>query len=125
MRFALKSWSALTLHAAATAKGLVASAGWVPFDGVRIVGGVTYSHTFGNRVTFHLGASLGALVKLLGAPSPRVLLGSVLQLGARPLPLVQVHLNPAWTFDVHAGLMVQQGSAELTGHLMLGVTHVF
>ncbi len=56
---------------------------------------------------------------------PQVSLGSVQYVGLRRLPLVQVELGPAWTFDVYASIAYGLRDRHIADEYVLGVTHLF
>ncbi len=60
---------------------------------VSVLGGVSVTHTVREVISFNIGVSgsSGATLKLGGS-----------HVGFRPLPLVQVHLTPAWSVDLDA-----------------------
>jgi hypothetical protein len=92
---------------------------------------VGYAWTIGGLVSLHPG--IGARAGLhLGGPEPRpgelpreLVFGSVLSLGYRSLPLVQVHVAPSFSLDAHAAWNIDLATGEVRDCYLAGFTWNF
>jgi hypothetical protein len=91
-----------------------------------------YTLTLGNVVSFHpgLGASFpigfeGVEPSRTEQTSASLLLGAVLSLGYRQLPLVQVHLSQGFALDAHATWSIDLRTGDVRDRYLAGFTWSF
>ena len=91
-----------------------------------------YTWTLGNVVSFHpgLGASFpigfeDAASSPTQQSSSSLLLGAVLALGYRQLPLVQVHLTQSFALDAHATWSIDLRTGDVRDRYLAGFTWSF
>ncbi|RLB52937.1 MAG: hypothetical protein DRJ42_13435 [Deltaproteobacteria bacterium] len=91
-----------------------------------------YSHTLAEVVTLSLFAGYSqALIHEGGAPTGRgewrvrVVLGSVMDLALRTVPLIKVHLGDVVSLDGHAAIEYDFATESVEETYMLGATFVF
>jgi hypothetical protein len=97
-----------------------------------LLGTAGYTWTIRRAVSVHLGAGIAGDVGFVEsvphtivAASPTVIFGSVLSLGYRPLPLLQVHLSPTFSLDAYAAWSVDVRSGSVRDRYLAGVTWSF
>jgi hypothetical protein len=97
-----------------------------------LVGTAGYAWTIRRSVSIHLGAGITRDVHLgepvsyvLVAASPTLLIGSVLSIGYQPLPLVQVHLSPAFSLDAYASWGINLRNGSVHDQYLAGVSWSF
>lgn len=98
----------------------------------RVMSTLGYTWTLGNVVSFHpgLGASFPiGFEDVASSPtqqsSSSLLLGAVLALGYRQLPLVQVHLTQSFALDAHATWSIDLRTGDVRDRYLAGFTWSF
>jgi hypothetical protein len=91
-----------------------------------------YAWTIQNIVSFHAGAAIMGDVPfgsreavIIKAAAPTIAFGSVLSLGYRPLPLVQVYVSRRLSLDAYASWAVDLRSRDVLDRYLAGLSWTF
>ncbi|MGC4120955.1 MAG: caspase family protein [Myxococcales bacterium] len=120
--------NALNVTAGTWTQGAVSSLQKVNPDSFDAELGLGYSHRIAEVVTVNLGVSLAAGLSEKGRARLHNLelrLGSIQELGMRPLPLIQVHVMDKLSVDGHVGIAIDWEKGAVRDSYLIGVTKTF